>query len=282
MALRTLKRTVATALNALIWLWRTKELFVSPIAALRFRDLNSEPNYLATIRYSGGRFVCRKQDWFGIEEIFLDKEYLPVISCLGAAQSPVIVDLGANIGGFALFIFSHYRDAHVLSVEPAPDTFEILSENRRLNAARKWDVLEVAVWSENGSVNLDRRCASTGHRVFVGGEGELVHARPLGEILSSIGISEIDLLKIDIEGAEQMVLPTCEAILENTKVLVIEVHTDRINPSSVYELLGRVFRHCWQLRGRSAQKPVFILAHTDLPALGAMGAFPTKLRSISN
>lgn len=282
MALHTLKRTVATALTASIWLWRTKALFVSPIAALRFRDLNSEPNYLATIRYPGGRFLCRKQDWFGIKEIFLDKEYLPVISCLGDAQSPVVVDLGANIGGFALFVFSYYRDAHVLSVEPAPDTFEILSENRRLNAARKWDVLEAAVWSEKGLVNLDRRCASTGHRVFLGSEGELVRARPLSEILSSIGTTDIDLLKVDIEGAEQMVLPTCEAILENTRMLVIEVHTDRINPSSVYEVLARVFPHCWQLRGRSAHKPVFVLAHADLPALGALGAFPVKLRSMSS
>ncbi len=198
-------------------------------------------------------------------EIFLNDEYSPALKCIHGIDSPSIVDLGSNIGGFALFVFENFPKANVVSVEAAPDTFEILNRNQEINAQRNWKVVQAAVWIENGYVNLDRRQASTGHRIAEdGSDGESIPAMRLDNILAESESDSIDLMKMDIEGAETDVVPANEAVFERTKILVIEIHTDRIDPTSVYKTLAKCFSHCWKVTGRNVQKPVFILAHKDM------------------
>jgi len=244
---------------------------VSPINAVRFLNENAPPNFEGYFRYSGGRFICRKQDWFGIMEIFLNDEYSPALNSIHGTDSPTIVDLGANIGGFALFIFENFPKAKVVSVEAAPDTFGILKKNQKMNVRRNWYVVQAAVWTENGYVNLDRHQASTGHRIAENGsDGESIPARRLDDILTDAGIENIDLMKIDIEGAESDVVPEFESVFERTGILVIEIHTDRIDPDPVYTTLAKCFSFCWKVTGRNVQKPVFILAHNDMSIVDAV------------
>jgi len=248
-----------------------RRVILSPVNAIRFLDIKAPPNFEGQFRFRGGRFICRKQDWFGVQEIFLNNEYSSIMKCINGIESPIIVDLGANIGGFALFMFESYPKAKVVSVEAAPDTYGILKRNQELNAQRNWDVVQTAVWSENGYVNLDRRQASTGHRIAENGtDGESIPARRLDDILADAGIDQIDLMKMDIEGAESDVVPEFEAVFEHTKVLVIEIHTDRIDPDPVYTTLFKCFSFCWKVTGRSVQKPVYILAHNDMPITGTV------------
>lgn len=204
-------------------------------------------------------------------EIFLNNEYTSILKCIHGTTSPSIVDLGSNIGGFALFMFENFPKAKVVSVEAAPDTYDILRRNQEINSERNWNVVQAAVWTKNGYVNLDRRGASTGHRIAIDGiDGESIPAKRLGDILAEAGIADIDLMKMDIEGAESAVVPLNEAIFERTKVLVIEIHTDRIDPAPVYNVLARSFSHCWKVSGRNVQKPVLILAHKDIPISDAV------------
>ncbi|MFV1974449.1 MAG: FkbM family methyltransferase [Candidatus Scalindua sp.] len=262
---------MASIYNVSVWLWRIKRIVISPINAIRFLDENVSADFEGKFRYSGGRFICRKQDWFGIMEIFLNNEYGPALDYINSPGEPSIIDLGANIGGFALFMFENYPKARIVSVEAAPDTFRVLERNQEMNAQRNWDVLQAAVWTENGVVNLDRRQASTGHRIAENGsDGESITARRLDDILKERGIDNIDLMKMDIEGAEGDIVPGSEAVFEKTKVLVIEIHTDRIDPSSVYKTLNKCFSHCWMVTGRNVQKPVFILAHEDTSVSGTV------------
>ncbi|MFW2437769.1 MAG: FkbM family methyltransferase [Arenicellales bacterium] len=210
-------------------------------------------------------------------EIFLNNEYTPILKCIHGTASPSIVDLGANIGGFALFIFENFPEAKVVSVEAAPDTYEILRRNQEINPERNWKILQAAVWAKNGYVNLDRRDASTGHRIAIDeGDGESVPARRLDDILTEAGIVDIDLMKMDIEGAESDVVPVNEEIFKRTKILVIEIHTDRIDPARVYNILAGSFSHCWKVSGRNVQKPVLILAHKDIPISDAV---PVNLKN---
>lgn len=209
--------------------------------------------------------MCRKQDWLGIREIFLDNEYSSIITCISDSSTPIVVDLGANIGGFAIFIFGQYPDAIVLSVEAAPDTFEVLLKNQSMNPKRKWDVVHAAVWMENGPIYLDRRSESTGHCVVDNdSSGEAIPGRRLDDLIDDAGIKEIDVLKMDIEGAEECVIPVSKKILQATRILIIEVHTDRIDPLLVYRILAECFSQCWLVEQRESEKPVFILSREEL------------------
>lgn len=252
-------------------LWRMRRIIRSPVNAIHFLDEKAPDDFEGRFRSGRGDFICRKQDRFGIFEIFLDNEYSPVLDCIESTSNPTIVDLGSNIGGFALYIFDSFPQAKVVSVEVAPDTFDVLKRNQKLNTERDWDILQAAVWTKNGHVNLDRRDTSTGHRVAKDEEGsERVVAKLLDGILLDAGINDISLMKMDIEGAESEVVPVNEEVFQRTQILVIEIHTDRIDPVPVYKTLTKCFSHCWEVTGRNVQKPVFILAHKELHISGAL------------
>ena len=233
---------------------------------------------LGTFRTGPLTFVARKEDWSGVREIFIKGEYEILDTLLKDIEAPLVLDLGANIGGFALRAFRRWPKATVISVEAAPDTFEILERNRRLNENLDWRVVQAGIWKSDCELVLDRRNISIGHRVAEGQEGERIRSLTLSSLLNDVGWQDIDLIKMDIEGAEAEVVPTVPDVLARTSILIIEVHTDRIDPVDTYRTLADVFSHCWQLNDRASNKPVFVLSNTSLQLAGAI---PIGLRSLA-
>ena len=250
----------------------------NPIAAFSFFGSATASQRLGTFRTGPLTFVARKEDWVGVREIFVEGEYEILDTLLKGVDAPLVLDLGANIGGFALLAFRCWPKAKVVSVEAAPDTFEILERNRRLNENLDWRVVQAGLWKSDGELVLDRRNISIGHRVAEGKEGERIRSLTLSNLLGEVGWQDIDLIKMDIEGAEAEVVPTVPEVLARTSVVIIEVHTDRIDPVNTYRTLAEVFSHCWQLNDRTSNKPVFVLSNTNLQLAGAM---PIGLSSLA-
>jgi hypothetical protein len=107
------------------------------------------------------------------------------------------------------------------------------------------------------------------HRVIEGVGAESVRGISLASLVQSLGWERIDLIKIDIEGGEESVIPAALDVLRATSVLVIEVHTDRIDASPVMDTLRAVFRYAWQVNDRSSSKPVYVLSHAPIELGGA-------------
>ena len=253
-------------------------LMRNPIAAFRFFRSATASSRLGTFRTGPLTFVARKEDWVGVREIFVEDEYDILDTLLKDVEAPFVLDLGANIGGFALRAFRRWPKATIISVEAAPDTFEILERNRRLNPDLNWHGVQAGIWKSDGGLVLDRRNISIGHRVTERQEGERIPSLTLASLLGEIGWEDIDLIKMDIEGAEAEVVPTVPDVLARTSVLIIEVHTDRIDPIDTYRTLAEVFSRCWQLNDRASNKPVFVLSNTNLQLSGAI---PIGLRSLA-
>ena len=244
-------------------------LMRSPFAAFNFFRNATASRRLGTFRTGSLSFVARKEDWVGVREIFIENEYDMLDSLPGDTEAPFVLDLGANIGGFALRAFRRWPRASVISVEAAPDTFEILEHNRRLNADLDWKAVQGAIWKSDGELVLERRNISIGHRVADGREGERIRSLTLSSLLKDVEGQRIDLIKMDIEGAEAQVVPTIPDILARTAILIIEVHTDRIDPADTYRTLAEVYSNCWQLNDRASRKPVLMLSNTVLRVAGA-------------
>lgn len=156
-------------------------------------------------------------------EIFLVKEY-----DIDLGNPAIIVDAGAHIGLSSVFFASKYPNATVLALEPEPSNFELLLKNVRDYPNIK--PLQVGLWSRCTHLRIQDSGVSTwSFRVAEDPSGTGIPAVGIGKLLQDFGNSEIDVLKIDIEGSEVEVLSCADAWMNRVKTLIIELH-DRFRP----------------------------------------------------
>lgn len=145
-------------------------------------------------------------DWRVFRQIFIDGEYEPLCDRIGGATR--IVDLGANVGYSAVFFLERYKHASCVCVEPDQRNFEMLLKNTRRYGGRV-RCERAAVWSSDGVVRLDDAGfvgKEWGVRVGEGnGSGEEVRAMTVDHLLRKFGWEEVEIMKVDIEGAEKHV-----------------------------------------------------------------------------
>lgn len=152
-------------------------------------------------------------------------------------QAPVFVDIGANIGAFALAVCSRWPEARVVCLEPAPGAFAHLVSNLEANGcAARVDAIAAAVTGQSGPslVSLFERpsdsCTSTTVIAFARapasppGRWVQVRAVCLDEVLANFERG-IDCMKLDVEGAEyDIVAGTQLATLRRLRHVVVEYH----------------------------------------------------------
>lgn len=144
------------------------------------------------------------------------------------AGARVIVDLGANIGLAALSLKARHPQARVVCVEPHPENAQLLRHNLQC-LGDSVTILEAAVSNCTGAIQL---ALATEHYnaslVRTGGKEKVtVNALPMEEIMRRTGIDTIDVLKMDIEGAELLILEGRPAWLHKVRVLLAELHGPR-------------------------------------------------------
>ena len=147
--------------------------------------------------------------WVGLDDY--EGCTLPVFAHL-AANSRHIVDVGANTGIFSLLVARLYPACRVHAFEPFPPAADLLEANIRLNALENVLVRRAALSDYTGNLPLFfnnalrlTQGASLQARSDRVNQVEVPVVR-LDDYLLSEGISEIELLKIDVEGYEHQVL----------------------------------------------------------------------------
>lgn len=173
----------------------------------------------------------------------------------------VVLDLGANVGGFASAISKRYG-SQVYSVEANPAVYERIAafpDSRKFNFAIAGSegmlTLHVHDNSEASTLQSSESTSAEGKTVEV-------LARRLEPFVSELGLARVHLLKMDIEGAEIDVLANCsDAFLQTIDQLSIEFHDfcDLVTRDQVDAVIQRLtalgFRHIVFSRPRNG--------HTD-------------------
>jgi FkbM family methyltransferase len=130
-----------------------------------------------------------------------------------------LVDAGANVGLAAVFWKWRYGNFRYLGFEPDPAIAACCREN-----LRAWEidgeVVEAAVAGREGEIGFQSDGADGGHTVAAGAS-----LRVPARVLSGFLREEVDLLKIDIEGAEGEVLREIESSLPHVRALFVEWHS---------------------------------------------------------
>jgi FkbM family methyltransferase len=163
----------------------------------------------ARFRLYPGRNVCEKRilftpDYFdAAERAFLASRIVPGF---------VFLDVGANVGGYSMAMAALAGSgAHILAVEPQPKIFERLAFNIRQNPFGTVKALDCAVADRNGEVTLFIDPSNQGESSvkLVGSTDQAqlkVPARTLLDLVTQENFDHVDALKIDVEGAEDLIL----------------------------------------------------------------------------
>ncbi|PLW68660.1 FkbM family methyltransferase [Pseudohalioglobus lutimaris] len=151
----------------------------------------------------------------------------------------IIIDAGANIGLASIFFANKYPGAKIIAIEPEESNFILLREN----TANYPNIhpLQAALWNTNEKISLvDPGLGKWGFMTESGEEDALNREHSPGEhgqvegitvdkILEDFQLEHIDLLKIDIEGAEKEVFADTSNWLDKVDTIIVELH-ERMKP----------------------------------------------------
>jgi FkbM family methyltransferase len=163
-------------------------------------------------------------DLFVLYEVLAFEAYHIASSLLPTDTVRVIVDCGANIGVTSLFLAARYPRARILSVEPHPENFALLKTNVE-TIPRIMPIHACVTGTSQNLVRFTADQAAWGNRIATDSHGMLVPAITIEELCEQNGIETIDLLKLDIEGAEAQVLEN-GTFLARTEHIIVELHGD--------------------------------------------------------
>jgi len=160
-----------------------------------------------------------------VESVFADQQY----PLLDRFRPRTIIDAGANCGAASAYFRAHYPDAEIVALEPERSNYDVLVRN--LGALAGIDLLKGALWSREcalqitdpgaGEYAFQVREVTTGS----GDGAEAVQAYSVDQIMAMKHWHGVDLLKLDVEGAEREIFqPACAEWLRKVSTIFIELH----------------------------------------------------------
>jgi FkbM family methyltransferase len=209
-------------------------------------------------QFKAGRLLlhARKTDLTAVSEVAVDREYA-LLNGLNPPADALVVDLGANIGCFAAAVFSVCPGAEVHSVEPSPDTFALLVENRRRYPALCWQTHRLAIAHVGGVVPFRNDGPSTARSLANEGAGQPVRAETFDAFIARIARDRrIFLCKMDVEGAELPIFAGTMRALSRIDHFVVEVHGSQEHADLVRQRLAAAYPHLEAIARRGSSKPL--------------------------
>ena len=172
-------------------------------------------------------------------EIFVERG----LTFRATSTSPRILDCGSNIGAASLFFKREYPGARITAYEADPALCAMTKRNLARNGAGDVEVSQAALWTSTGQVTFRAEGSDSG---MIDGLAGAVDATavtvPSLRMRDVLEADRIDMLKLDIEGAECAVLEDCEPVLDRVNAIVMDLHEfDPRNRQSprVFECLTR-------------------------------------------
>jgi len=153
------------------------------------------------------------------------------------SQAPIIIDCGSNIGISIIYFKRLYENAKIIAFEADPVLFDMLSRNISNFKYKNISLHHSAIWVNNSGVNF---LCEGGHSGRIS-ESECkennisISSRRLREILE--GFERIDMLKLDIEGAESDVIFDCNERLKKCNHIFVEYHSKASKKQDLHNLL---------------------------------------------
>ena len=171
--------------------------------------------------------------------IFQTKQYLPEMK---GFTPQTIIDAGAHIGMSTILFAQNYPKAKIVALEPEPSNYDALQRNT--SPYKNVVCIRAALWRDDGEVMLSpSNVHPKGAFAIAERDGIKVPAMTMSTLMKEAQLTSIDLLKMDIEGAEKDVFRNSPWV-SSVQVLAIELH-DRVDSRCSEVVLSAMRnRHC--------------------------------------
>ncbi len=183
--------------------------------ALRLRPVHGRPLW------------CRpgSSDLGALWEVFGNKDY--TIPRRFLRNPRTILDLGANVGYAAAFFAHRYPNARIVAVEPDAENLKMARRNAiSVRCGDRCRFVRGAAWNRETVVHLHHEGPAYAYHVEQqAAPGRIpVRAFSVPALLRQAGMTHVDLMKVDIEGAERQVFATAGEWARNVSCIICELH----------------------------------------------------------
>ena len=183
-------------------------------------------------------------------EIWHERVYTPP-GFYASRRGDVIIDAGANVGLFSVWMARRNPECHVVALEPFPENYSFLEANLLSTPGGSVTAYPIALGGRSGqSTMVSGGGRSLDHRLTTehGADGgSVVRVVSFGDLLNLVNRDRIALLKMDIEGSEYDVFDGMEAgLVGGVECMAIEYH-EHLRPG-VLALLRRRLEATHELR----------------------------------
>ena len=135
-----------------------------------------------------------------------------------ARPDPRILDCGAHIGLASIYFKLRYPSSRITAYEADPGIAELAVRNLTAMGFSDVAVEPKAIWIDGDGVAFDTSGDDAGH---IAARGRRTPSTRLKDALSG---AAVDLLKLDVEGAEFEIINDCRSELRNVSKAILEVH----------------------------------------------------------
>jgi len=159
-------------------------------------------------------------------------------------RDDVFWDVGANIGVFTCFAMSRISGGKIIAFEPYPPNLKYLKRNVDINNKNtdtliKHVALSDAVGTAKFTSYKSEDGPSSKSAINPNGEAITVDTYSADDLVQNHGLEPPDVIKIDVEGAEPLVLRGMESTLQNhCRILYCEIHPKESNSEHTIEEYG--------------------------------------------
>ena len=218
---------------------KVKRRLVKTLADYSVSSLRTKPrNKVGSIKFLGYTVAYPDAASFVNEynDIFINRIY----DFIADNDTPFIIDAGACIGMSTLFWKLKYPAANIIAFEPDPAIYQILQQNLDANNIDQIKLVKSGL----GLVDEIKRFYPDGsdggsfHTQL--GEGPSIELKI--ERLSNYITQPVDLLKMNIEGAEAEVIQEIEPVLHLVKEIIFEYHAFSHLPQNLGKILTTLDR----------------------------------------
>lgn len=191
---------------------------------------------------SGIRIIIRSNstDIMALTNIWVLNDYSN--SKISIHDEDIIIDIGAHIGLFALYVAQFCKNGKIFCIEPDPENFKLLEQNIKENQILNAFIFNIAISKNSFKINLYQSDDKSGHSIILPSSKSIkVESTTLNDFLCKSKISHCSILKLDCEGAEYEIIESLSK--ENFQIfqnIILEYHFLDSKPNLIINLIKQL------------------------------------------